>query len=269
VVDQIRSLQSAVKAARLAVAETDAPRVARESTKKAVRLLVNGYFREQRPVLASKDVPEESLAAVDADVQGLLRLTQGRASKQAYLARLAHLRAQLNRIEVDAISTTGQPAFSRLHADVRDERILATLDQMCPPAAASYRQGLTDLGDSSRLSWRGTATEFRESLREVLDHLAPDDKVRAQPGFRLEPKRDGPTMAQKTRFILASRGLSRTASRPAEDAVDVVEERVGSFVRSVYSRSARSTHGEPTHDEVQRIRSYVQVALGELLAVGS
>ena len=268
-IDQVRGLQSVLRAARSAIAETDAPRVARESAKDAVRLLVNGYFREQRPTFVERGMAEESLTATDTEMQSLLRLTQGRASKQAYLSSLARLRTQLNRLEVDAVSTTRRPVGSQYPEDIRDQRILATLDEMCPAAATSYRQGLADLGASDRLSWRGTATEFRECLREALDHLAPDDKVQAQPGFRLEPKRDGPTMAQKTRFILASRGLSKTASRPAEDGADVVDEMVGSFVRSVYSRSARSTHGDPTRDEVARIRTYVQVTLTELLAIGS
>lgn len=47
-------------------------------------------------------------------------------------------------------------------------------------------------------------------------------------------------------------------------AVDTV---VGAFVRSVYTRSATSTHTSTDRDEVIRIRDFVRVALGELLEI--
>jgi hypothetical protein len=59
------------------------------------------------------------------------------------------------------------------------------------------------------MSWRGPATDFRESLRETLDHLAPDSAVKAEPGFKLEQNTSGPTMKQKVRFILKKRGVSK------------------------------------------------------------
>ena len=51
----------------------------------------------------------------------------------------------------------------------------------------------------------------------------------------------------------------------ARDAADVVEEKVGSFVRSVYSKSSSSVHTEPTKREVQSILRFVETCFAELL----
>jgi hypothetical protein len=67
-------------------------------------------------------------------------------------------------------------------------------------AANSYRQALDDLTNGNRVSYRGTAAELREGVREVVDHLAPDDAVTKATGFKLEKDRSRPTMKQTARF---------------------------------------------------------------------
>ena len=76
-----------------------------------------------------------------------------------------------------------------------------------------------DLRSPNRMSYRGPATDLRECLREVLDHLAPDDAVTSGSGFVLEKDRTSPTMKQKVRFILRSRGLGKTALESPEASV--------------------------------------------------
>ncbi|MBI2177520.1 MAG: hypothetical protein HYU38_04130 [Candidatus Tectomicrobia bacterium] len=139
------------------------------------------------------------------------------------------------------------------------------MGSVCPPAAVCYRQALADLAGPERLSWRGTASELRESLRELLDKLAPDDVVVKNPGFKYEDGLRAPTMKQKVRFILKSRRWSEGQRKQLEDAADVVEEKVGSFVRSVYSGSSSSVHIEGNKKEVQSILRFVETAFGELL----
>lgn len=128
---------------------------------------------------------------------------------------------------------------------------------------------MRDLTGPDRLSWRGPATDLRESLREVLDHLAPDDEVTSRSGFKLEKDQTGPTMKQKVRFILSNRGVSKTASKAPESAAEAVDEIVGGFVRSVYTRSSVSTHTPTEREEVLRVHNYVRAALSELLEVHS
>src|SRR5262249_27062872 len=130
-----------------------------------------------------------------------------------------------------------------------------------------YEQALRDLMGPERLSWRGPATDLRESLREVLDHLAPDKEVKAQSGFKLEKDQPVPTMKQKVRFLLTRRGHSKSTPETPEVAVQAVEDGVGSFVRSLYTRSSVSTHTPTKRSEVLRIHGYARAALCELLEV--
>jgi len=144
---------------------------------------------------------------------------------------------------------------------------LRTRPTFLPTAASAYHQAILDLNADQRLSWRGPATDLREALRETLDHLAPDKDIQAEPNFRLEPEAKGPTMKQKVRYILSKRGVGKSSSAPAEDAVSTVEALLGAFVRSVYTRSSVSTHTSTDKNEVLRIRGLVRVALGELLEI--
>ena len=195
--EHLRSLQQALTTVRSVVAGAPGARVARGSVKEAARSLVNGYFRERRRALVDAGVSDEILRPLDARMQGLLRLAQGRSSKNAYLESLKSIRDDLNVLEVALVTGTSGPDGNAIPgADPRDRRVLETMGRLCPSAAASYRQGLADLSGPDRVSWRGTATEFREALRETLDHLASDEDVQRQPGFRLETGRAGPTMAQ-------------------------------------------------------------------------
>jgi len=100
-----------------------------------------------------------------------------------------------------------------------------------------------------------------------LDHLAPDEDVTRQKDFKLELDQKKPTMKQKVRFILGSRGKGKSLTAPAENSTSIVEEEVGALARSVYVRSSASTHVATSRPEVQQIKAYVDVVLGELLEI--
>jgi hypothetical protein len=172
----------------------------------------------------------------------------------------------LARIEKQVLLSGASGGRAYTLSDV-DKNIIATLARLVPSAALSYEQALLDLCGDSRLSWRGPATDLREALRETLDQLAPDKEVSAQSGFKQDKECSGPTMKQKVRFVLANRGRSRAAMEAPEQAAVAVEEAVGSFVRSVYTRSNVSTHTPTDKDEVLRVRDWVRVTLCELLEI--
>jgi Predicted pPIWI-associating nuclease len=88
-----------------------------------------------------------------------------------------------------------------------------------------------------------TRLELREVVREVLDHLAPDDAVTKSEGFKLEKGRRGPTMKQKAGFVFRSRGLSTSKRKTPQEAISIVDELTATFVRSIYERGSGSTHG--------------------------
>jgi len=129
----------------------------------------------------------------------------------------------------------------------------------------SYSQALLDLAQADRVSFRGSALELREALRETLDHLAPDDAVMAQPGFKLEGDQKKPTMRQKALFILRARGMAKTALEAPRDAVGIIEGSTSSLARSAYSRSALSTHVAQTGAEVRQFKMYLDSVLSDLL----
>jgi hypothetical protein len=87
------------------------------------------------------------------------------------------------------------------------------------------------------------------------------------PGYRQEPDTTGPTMKQKVRFVLKNRGTSKAAAAPAEAATDAVEAALGTFVRSVYTRSSVSTHTPTDRNEVVRVADLVRVVLCEMLEI--
>ena len=146
-----------------------------------------------------------------------------------------------------------------------DERVIQTLDGLVPAAALSYRQAIIDLADDNRLSFRGPALELRETLRETLDHLAPDEEVTAVPGYANEKGRNGPTMKQKVRFILKARGQSKSSSELPENTATTLDEMVGTLTRSVYDRSSVATHVATERRAVAQIRRYVVAVLHHIL----
>jgi hypothetical protein len=148
-----------------------------------------------------------------------------------------------------------------------EDAILRTLERMVPPAALSYRQALHDIAESDRVSYRGTAAELRECLREVLDQLAPDEAVRKAEGFQLERDSKRPTQKQKVRHILRQRGLPRTALRAPEDSATLVEELTASLARATYERGSISAHIEAARREILQVKMYVDSVLAELLEI--
>jgi Predicted pPIWI-associating nuclease len=231
--------------------------------------VVQLYFREVRPELLAIGIGEEELRSTDGEMQALLQLSQGRNVNTSYVRVLRNIGRQHFPLaalrerrlgEATPLSPPGTGAYGDT-----ERRILATLKAMLPDAAASYEQAIIDLRDPTRRSWRGTAVEFREVVREVLDHLAPDDEVKKEPSFGLERDRIAPTMRQKAGFVLRSRDLSGTSRKAPQDAIGVVDELTASFVRSTYERGSASTHGAPEKREIERLKMYVDTVLMELL----
>ncbi len=104
-------------------------------------------------------------------------------------------------------------------------------------------------------------------MRETLDHLAPDEAVGKQEGFKLEDRQTRPTMRQKTRFVLLSRGRGKTQTAVAEKSVGLIESLAGEVMRAAYDRASLATHAETTRAEVLRLKRYVDTVLFDLLEI--
>jgi hypothetical protein len=253
---QLAALRAQVKQVRNLLSCARAKQVQAASIKNACKELVNSYFDQARGSFLTKGLDSESLAGLDKWMQQLLTHTQKASLKTNYARTLKSMDQELNEIEVALVSGSPiKPHSGARHLDGKEERIASTLSGLVATAELSYH------------SYRGAAAELREALREVLDHLAPDKDVTTQAGFKLETDQKKPTMKQKVRFILASRGKGRTQTAPAESSTALVEDRVGALTRSVYDRSSLSTHVGTTKQEVQRVKGYVDVVLTELLEI--
>jgi hypothetical protein len=229
----------------------------------SLRKLVEEYFNTIRPGLIVPSEQNQDVAYVDSLMQKLLVLCHKRGGVQNYKNLLSKIRKGL--IILDARLVASPIAGESFVPEKVDALIISTLDQLVPSSALSYKQALQDLQSDHRFSWRGPATDLREALREILDYLAPDSDVISMPGYKQQSDTNGPTMKQKVRFIMKSRGVSRKRSEPTEAAAELVESAIGSFVRSVYTRSNVSTHTPTDKTEVIRVRDFVRVVLCELL----
>lgn len=230
------------------------------------RDLAQRWFRDMRPVCVGVGVGNEELKEPDGIFQGLLRLANGRNPKRSYLRAVRSARQLRPELEARVDMLKGAQAGDTTHLITSVEAgVIRTLEQMLPHAALSYRQVIADLCGPNRFSYRGTATELREVVREVLDHLAPDDAVLKSPGFKLEKDRRGPTMKQKARFILRARGVGESSRSAPEQSVELLEDQIASLARSVYERGSASTHGATAKSQVLSFKGYADAVLAELL----
>ena len=260
----VRESQRTIHLLRLKISRVQTAHVNRSDLLDDVRASVDGYFRTVRPLLLKELRREDLFVGLDAPLQELLRLGQKRSARARYLRVLADIEREWREFEIQAMPLT-QAMVGEEELTERQHQLSRTLQRICPTADACYRQALADINDSSRVSWRGTASELREALRELLDTLAPDQAVMASPGFKLEAGAKAPTMKQRTRFILKSRRWSESARKPAEDAADVIEEKVGGFVRSVYTGSSAPVHSARDRREVISVLRFVETCFSELL----
>lgn len=228
------------------------------------RAIATTYFESIRPELDAVKTRGGIVDEIDFVVQAILQLASGRREKQAYLGQLNELRPYLLEATVDLMKSRGAP---QLVLSETERAILDTLAALLPSCAASYEQALRDIAQGGRVSWRGTATELRETLREVMDHLAPDGKVSAVAGFQLEAGLNRPTQKQKVRYILRARRSSGAAVTVAESSLNTIEEAVAGLARSTYQRGSASTHVGTTGKEIKSLKRYVDALLAELLEI--
>jgi hypothetical protein len=224
------------------------------------------FFKNIEPGLQELQIDCERL---DSAMQRLLDLANGKNPTRYYRQVFREIERESNMIELERARRQGEQSINRnQNTPTRLEtQILSTLEKCLPSSAFCYKQVLIDISDDRRTSLRGTASELREVLRDVLDYLAPDSKVMSADDFRLEPDRKTPTMRQKVHFILKSREQSKSAMKAPEDATSIVEEMRPSFVRSTYERASMSTHTSTTRTELLQLKLYVDSVLCELLAI--
>jgi Predicted pPIWI-associating nuclease len=232
------------------------------STKADLHKLATDYFDNVQAIAAQSPNISESLDRIFHDIHAVSRINPSKSRCSALLKQ-----AKRTLVECEGLAISQSSKIQAGHRTRADELVVSSLNDICPSAAFAYQQALLDFDQPSRLSWRGPATDLRESLRETLDVLAPDKEVESMPGYKLEPDAKRPTMKQKVRYILKSRGIPSGAIATPEIAVVGIEEIIGGLTRSVYNRSSVSTHTSTDRSEVVRVHAWVRMVLCELLEI--
>lgn len=228
---------------------------------KAVETVKN-FFGKYQAYFTTKNLIDDTNLQLTNSLQDLLRLTQGNNQKKYYLSKIKEIEKHAKELNIKDVATPVREV--QIHHN--DRMLIQTLEAIVPTAALSYKQALTDLNICNhKISFRGTASELREALRETLDHLAPDKDVIGEAGFKLEQNQTKPTMKQKVRYILKSRNLNDTKRIPAEKSVEMVDEIIGQMARAVYNRASLSTHLQTTKNEVTQIKRYIDLVFYEIL----
>lgn len=262
-IDQVRILDRRVRASR-------ARHINSTTLKLEVRERVKNYFEGPRVTFHHHGL---DVSGIDTQMQMLLSYANARTRTSAYQRLIAAIIRSLNTLEAQLVvaasdrivqSTQSVGSFA---PQAQDKKIIDTLTKIIPAAALSYQQVLIDLGDRTKVSFRGTAAELREILREVLDYLAPDKEVMENPGFKLEKDKSLPTMKQKVRFILKTRKKSQSAIEVPESATNIVDESVATLARATYNRGSVSTHVATEREEVVNVKRYLDSVLCELLEI--
>lgn len=259
-----------VEALYALVRKGDAVNVNDQSTKDRIITLATRYFSQVRPQLTKAMGETELIVSHDQHWQSLIRLAHGNNARNTYVRTIGQIRKELTEFNVSilvAAPIRREVDGTNVELSREEALLLQTLEILVPSAAASYRQGMFDLNNPNRISYRGTAAEFRESLRETLDYLASDENVIQQAGFALEPGQNRPTMRQKVKFVLTSRRRNKTQRQSAEKSLALIDELSGEVMRAVYNRASLATHVQESKRELYQIKRYVDTVFFDLLEI--
>jgi hypothetical protein len=141
---------------------------------------------------------------------------------------------------------------------------MARLRKLSPRLADSFEQALTDVNDGTRLTYVAPAGEAREVLRQAIDVMAPDDRVRKQSWFKGYVK-DGKvqvTQTERTRYVAQLRGGDY---RAASEATEIIDHRIGRLGRMVYTSGSAALHAETQQTEVRKMMGYIFAVLDDVL----
>jgi hypothetical protein len=143
-----------------------------------------------------------------------------------------------------------------------DPDLISVLEQIGTGVAAAYRQAERDLADPERVSFIGTAAELREVLTAVLRALAPDEAIKAKPGWKPETKDERPTRRQRSEFIFMKQQSSREVRTSFEHAIEGLDHLAG----DLYARASKATHcASADRGELKTLAGYVRSLLRDLL----
>lgn len=233
--------------------------------KDTTKALVKGYFEKVKPLLEGRGF---NTSTTDSTMLSLIKATNSSTSTSIYKNLIKEAKKQLS--EYESSPDYYILAKQTTSGSQNDQKILSTLEQAVPQSAKCYKQVLIDLSNNNRESYRGTASEIRECLRDVLDFFAPDTDVISTKGFKLEHGTIKPTMRQKVHYILKNRSLGKTEIKTPEEATNVIDDGIAKLARATYDRGSVSAHTDNKgKSEIVQLKMYLDTVLCELLEIHS
>ncbi|MGB7061254.1 MAG: hypothetical protein WBF13_02730 [Candidatus Zixiibacteriota bacterium] len=260
--DSLASLQEMFK-------HKSAKKVNTDEEKNAVRAVAATWFRTFRPLFARLLGSEAPLESIDVWLQDLLRLATSKSARSSYISLIQKTRKAFKDTLLVSLTKAYWEQLPQTSSSDYHKVVGNRLEAMEPSLRDSYEQVIRDLSSDERKSFKGTANELRELLREVLHRLAPDGSVRKQSWFRSAHPNDAdsarPNHAERTKFILRLKGRGSAFTEAAENHAEAVEDRLGRVVRSSYSRASASAHTHQAKEEIQAQLRYLNALFLELL----
>jgi Predicted pPIWI-associating nuclease len=260
------SFRVALNNLRARLRRCDTETVSLEEIRTLSKSVANLWFHDVGPLAKLATENEAALKSLDDLMSRLIDHTLRATRRSLYLSTVNEaLRTYERGIYVDLhkkVSAVLAGGYS-----IVNDQISESLARLSESLVAGYRQVHKDLADESRISWRGTANELREVLRELLEMLAPDETVMKMPWFKQEPNTQGPTQAQRARYALEQRATQNHRASAAQETANLVEESVSRLVRKTYQRANNAAHTSQDKDEVKRILGYFDLLAKDLLGL--
>jgi Predicted pPIWI-associating nuclease len=239
-----------------------------QKTKQGSIEIAKFYFAQVQEHLEKTHGELSLIRKLDAQFQHLVELGHANNSRASYLKTLREIDKLLRQASVEIVafgSRVYKDDVEAVQFQPDEAAIIETLRSLVPTAAASYEQAVIDIRGGNRLSYRGAAADLREALREILDHLSPDDAVMNRPNFKLEKDQTRPTMKQKVQFVLSERERNKTQRETTAKSIELVEEMVGQLTRAVYTEASLATHVQKSLKDVRRLKKYIDTVYFDLL----
>lgn len=113
-------------------------------------------------------------------------------------------------------------------------------------------------------NYSGAVGEIRDTFSLILGILAPDEKVKAEPGFKVEAGQNRPTRKQKVKYIVRKHYAKETAMEIESD-VDLLEVLLSDLAVTAYNEASAFTHTTATRERAFEILKRWDAILKRLL----
>jgi hypothetical protein len=239
-----------------------------EDVRALAKSIAHLWFNDILPFTKLVSINEDVLRSIDDKMTTLISYTLRATKKTAYLLTLNEaLKIYEKNIYIELHKDRGAILSGPPQNIYNNSNIINGLANISESLSAGYQQVYQDLSDGTRISWRGTANELREVLRELLEILAPDAAVKKAKWFAQDPKTEGPTQEQRAKYILEQRALNKTQAPVIQETLTTVEESIARLVRKTYKRINNASHTQQDQEEIKNILNYFNLLIKELLGI--